>query len=223
MFIKDFLDSFSKCLGSRGGFDECTHSVLDKKSRNNSWVDVNNDSWMNEIDQEIDIRQRRNVKGRKYSNREAMNYNDQNHVDKNTSRSKTLYHDRLSKDMSKASLKKIRQDSNRMVKEKGICKHHKFSHIFRMKNNNYSFQPPPKEVVKKSYTDDTEDDTSVDISVTKNPPVPLFTKHNVLSSGNTKNSLLLFLASGSHRTVAKECSLESSSNYRFLRRRANDK
>lgn len=188
MLMQDLFESFSKCFGGTDTLLEC--KPRDKKSLvpHNIGVDIKDN----------------NVEGKQIRKDGTSKKTDLFPRSTNSLR-ETLARNKMKTQEKKCSSKKNNsRTSHQQEPKQFLTKNREISKIFRIPNSSNNSQ---SEIPSRSSTQETDEDSTVIPS--NSPPMPLFSRFKVANGENPKNSLIVFLASGSHRSVHSSATFEN--------------
>jgi len=205
MLMQDVFESFSKCFGATDTLIECKPKDCKKSLAPHKFgVNVGGNNVIGRQLRKDNSFNNRDRNKRDPSPRSSNNNQESQQEGRNTS-SKVISLKMKMMQERKRNAKKSNRTSptsqNQEPKQQTLAKNREVSQIFRMRNSNSAAKSSDR-VPDRTPTQETDEDSACIPS--KSPPMPLFSRFNVASANNEenpKNSLIVFLASGSHRSI----------------------
>lgn len=199
--MQDLFESFSKCFGATDTLIECKPKDSKKSlAPHNFGVNVAGNNVIgrklrkdNNDKSEADTTPRNNKESESTSTRNSKMIG---------SKMKAM------QDRRRSSRKGNQSSPSEQVSKQVLPKNQEISQIFRLRNS--SAPRKSEQIPDRTPTQDTDEDSTCFPS--KNPPMPLFSRFQVATANNEenpKNSLIVFLASGSHRSISNSREFES--------------
>merc|ERR1712151_725081 len=226
MLMQDVLESFSKCFGATDTLIECKSKGCKKSLAPHKFgVNVGGNNVIGRQlrkDNSFNNRDRT----RDPSPRSSNNDKESQQEGRNTNSKVISSKMKMMQERKRNARKNNRtspSSSSEEPKQQTLAKNREISQIFRMRNSSSAAKSSDK-VPGRTSTQETDEDSACIPS--KSPPMPLFNRFNVVNvatakdEGSPKNSLIVFLASGSHRSINNaNCSKPFESRLQHTRRR----